>query len=201
MNPAGLIEVRGSDAVADLHADGVLTLLAHGVVSGQGVNSQVNLYAAGQLILQPESAVLAGAAFESTGLSGSKALLSRALEFSRGQYDTRTAQESHATASADNGGAAPVAVVTFAGADAALTSNHELIVQGTVTTSDQMTLTAGERAADSSGYFQDLPSGHYLTDTNQFSLLLRGTPTALGDDSFTLGRLEAGRPSTFAHSG
>ena len=82
---------------------------------------------------------------------------------------------------------APVAVKIAEGADATIISPHELVIKGTVTTADDMNLSAGSplnHYYDS--YFSQLPkdakgNDHYLKaiHEDQFSILLTGTLTSL----------------------
>jgi hypothetical protein len=85
----------------------------------------------------------------------------------------------------------PVAVKTGEGADVRILSPHELVIKGTVTSSDQMVLKAGAPLNHyASSYFNNLPvdgkgNDHYLKQIgeNQFSILLTGTLTSLADNT------------------
>ncbi|BDI15149.1 hypothetical protein ANSO36C_09510 [Nostoc cf. commune SO-36] len=85
----------------------------------------------------------------------------------------------------------PTAVKTGKGADATIISPHELVIKGTVTTSDQMKLSAGSPLNHYyDDYFSKLPKDakgkdHYLTaiGEDQFGMLITGTLTSLADDT------------------
>ncbi|WP_375473913.1 DUF4347 domain-containing protein [uncultured Nostoc sp.] len=85
----------------------------------------------------------------------------------------------------------PTAVKTGEGADATIISPHELVIKGTVTTSDQMKLSAGSPLNHyKNDYFSKLPKDgkgkdHYLTaiGEDQFGMLITGTLTSLADDT------------------
>ncbi|TWW12268.1 hypothetical protein E3A20_02360, partial [Planctomyces bekefii] len=86
----------------------------------------------------------------------------------------------------DDVNGSPVAVQTAAGADAILNSTGELIIKGTVTTSDQMQLNSGTPLFDHSDYFTslgDLNPQHPLLGHSQYGILLTGTLTTLAADS------------------
>ena len=83
----------------------------------------------------------------------------------------------------DNSTGTPVPVLTGAGADAVITSGHELLIAGTVTTADRMALTAGSAAADNGAYFAALPTTSYLAPEHAYSILMSGTLTTLASGS------------------
>ena len=85
----------------------------------------------------------------------------------------------------------PTAIKTGDGADVTMISPHELVIKGTVTTADQMNLTAGSPLNHyNDSYFSLLPkdqhgNDHYLTaiDEDQFGMLITGTLTSLADNT------------------
>ena len=86
----------------------------------------------------------------------------------------------------DSSSGTPVAIQTGAGADAVLTSDHEIFIGGTVTTADQMTITAGTPNTDHSDYFAAIGTvdpHHYLIGEAAYSLLVTGTLTTLASNS------------------
>ena len=75
-----------------------------------------------------------------------------------------------------------------AGADATVTAAFEMLMKGVITTSGEMTLTADAPLYHyNEDYFSKIPPNgdepHYLAGHDQFSLLMTGTLTTLGDDS------------------
>ncbi|MGD8418835.1 MAG: hypothetical protein PVJ78_00250, partial [Gammaproteobacteria bacterium] len=83
----------------------------------------------------------------------------------------------------DSSTGTPVPVKLADGADAVLTSAHELTLKGTVTTSDRMELNAGPAVQDKSAEFLPLGPDHYLAGTTSYGILLTGTLTTLAPDS------------------
>ncbi|NJL77788.1 MAG: hypothetical protein HC917_01020 [Richelia sp. SM2_1_7] len=85
----------------------------------------------------------------------------------------------------------PTAVKTGEGADVTIISPHELVIKGTVTSSDEMKLIAGSPLNNYyDDYFSKLPqdakgNDHYLSaiKEDQFAMLITGTLTSLADDT------------------
>ena len=85
----------------------------------------------------------------------------------------------------------PTAVKTGDGADVRIVSPRELVIKGTVTSSDQMLLSAGSPLNSyKADYFDLLPKDargkdHYLKQIgeDQFSILMTGTLTSLADNT------------------
>jgi hypothetical protein len=72
--------------------------------------------------------------------------------------------------------AAPVA--GLGGGSVTLTSGHEMMIAGSVTTSNLLTITAGAPAVDNSAYFNEI--GGYLAGESQYSVLVQGSLDAFG---------------------
>ena len=69
-------------------------------------------------------------------------------------------------------------VAGYSGGSVALTSTHEMLIAGSVTTSNLLTITAGSAAHDDSAFFAS--TGGYLVGESQYSFLLTGTLDAFG---------------------
>lgn len=150
-----------------------------GLVEAKGTSSQANLYANTNLTVMEGGIV---AARDNEGQ----------INIGAGKVVTIEAGGAvTAGARFDDVNGKPVAVKTGDGADVRIISPHELVIKGTVTSSDQMLLSAGTPLNSYyDSYFSKLPvdsrnNDHYLKQIgeDQFSILLTGTLTSLADNT------------------
>ena len=163
------VETTADGSLIDI--DAAINLDVGGMVEAMGFLSLADLDAGNTVTLLPLGVVAAKDEEGKVEITGTDQVILRA------------SSAVLAGADFDNSSGTPVAFQTAPGADAELTAGNELIIIGTVTTSDEMKLDAGAPAADVSSYFGDVDSEHYLFGTDRFSIYLHGTLTTLAAQS------------------
>ncbi|MEX0819283.1 MAG: hypothetical protein WD070_06810, partial [Pirellulaceae bacterium] len=91
-----------------------------------------------------------------------------------------------AGAAFDDSSGIPIPYQTGAGADIRIASAYEMLLGGSVTSSDAMELIADGHKYEYSSYFSNIAAvapDHYLIDHETFSILMTGTLTTLAADS------------------
>lgn len=165
-----IIETTQPDSLISIDATDLIA--SAGLIEAKGSNSIVNLQAANQITIREGGTVAARDLAAEINLAAEEVITiaSGGAVIAGARFEDQNGK--------------PTAIKTGEGADARLVSGHELLVKGTVTTADEMVLSAGLPLNSYNDYFSELDE-NYLNriEEDQFSILMTGTLTSLADNT------------------